>query len=81
LEENPEQGDHLGHGLYKLRISITGKSSGKSFGARIIHLVISVHYKIFLLNVYDKSKKKDLTKEETKILVLRAKVLRENLSK
>lgn len=81
LEENPERGDHLGHGLYKLRISISGKSSGKSFGARIIHLVISVHNKIFLLNVYDKSKKKDLTKEDTKILVQRAKVLRVNLSK
>ena len=53
LEENPEQGDHLGHGLYKLRISITGKSSGKNFGSRIIQLVISVHSKIFLLNVYD----------------------------
>ena len=35
LQENPEQGDHLGHGLYKLRISITGKSSGKSYGARV----------------------------------------------
>jgi len=28
LQQDPEQGNSLGHGLYKLRISITGKSSG-----------------------------------------------------
>jgi hypothetical protein len=81
LQENPEQGDHLGHGLYKLRVSISGKSSGKSYGARVIHLVISVHRKVFLLKAYDKSQKKNLTTEETKILIARAKTLQINLSK
>lgn len=79
LQENPEQGDHLGHGLYKLRVSISGKPSGKSYGARIIHLIISVHQKVFLLNAYDKSQKKSLTKDETKILIARAKNLQINL--
>ena len=81
LQENPEQGDHLGHGLYKLRISITGKSSGKSYGARVIHAVISVHKKVFLLRAYDKSQKKDLTIEETKILITRTRVLQQSISK
>jgi mRNA-degrading endonuclease RelE of RelBE toxin-antitoxin system len=79
LQKNPEQGNHLGHGIYKLRVSITGKSSGKSYGARIIHLVITFHRKVYLLKAYDKSEKKDLTTEETKKLVARAKVLQINL--
>lgn len=81
LQEKPEQGNHLGQGLYKLRISITGKSSGKSYGARVIHAVISVHKKVFLLRAYDKSQKKDLTIEEVKILVSRVRVLQQSQSK
>jgi hypothetical protein len=81
LQENPEQGDHLGHGLYKLRVSISGKASGKSYGARIIHLVVSVNQKVFLLKAYDKSQKKNITVEETKILIARAKTLQASLSK
>jgi hypothetical protein len=81
LQENPEQGSPLGQGLYKLRISITGKSAGKSYGARIIHLVISVHQKVFLLKAYDKSEKKDLTVRETKILIAKAKAIQQVLVK
>lgn len=81
LQEKPEQGDHLGHGLYKLRISITGKSSGKSYGARVIHAVISIHKKVFLLRAYDKSQKKDLTTKEVKLLLAKVRVLQLSQSK
>ena len=33
--------DPLGDGLFKCRIDITGKPAGKSFGARVIYLIIS----------------------------------------
>ncbi len=65
----PIQGPHLGHGIYKVRIPITGKSTGKSYGARTLHVVFSADKKIYLLSVYDKSEKKDLSSNEVKELV------------
>jgi len=35
LSSNPVQGSHLGHGIYKVRIQITGKPTGKRYGAII----------------------------------------------
>ena len=64
----PEQGSHLGHGIYKVRIPITGKASGKSYGARVIHIVFSAYKEVYLLSVYDKSVKKDLVPGEIKEL-------------
>ena len=69
LAELPVQGSHIGHGIYKVRIPITGKSSGKSYGARVIHAVFSVVREVYLLTVYDKSVKKDLGSNEALELV------------
>lgn len=76
LSLSPEQGHHLGEGIYKLRISITGKSSGKSYGARVIHVIISSRKEVYLLSVYDKSDKKDILPSEMKGLIEQANVLR-----
>ncbi len=64
LVTNPEQGEHLGSGVYKARVEITGKATGKSYGARIIHAIFSIAEEVLLLKVYDKSKTKDLSKQE-----------------
>ncbi len=69
LASQPNQGSHLGHGIYKVRIPITGKSSGKSYGARVVHAVFSVHNEIYLLSVYDKSVKRDVGSNELDELV------------
>jgi hypothetical protein len=69
LATQPIQGSHLGHGIYKIRIPITGKATGKSYGARTIHVVFSADKKVYLLSVYDKSEKKDLSSSEVKELV------------
>lgn len=69
LADHPIQGSHLGHGIYKVRIPITGKSSGKSYGARAIHAVFSVDSEVYLLSVYDKSVKKDLGSNEVRELI------------
>ena len=70
LAIQPVQGSHLGHGIYKVRIPITGKPSGKSYGARALHAVFTLDKEVYLLTVYDKSEKRDLSKEELKELVL-----------
>lgn len=72
LEENPLQGDDLGNGLRKIRMSITSKSKGKRGGARVIthNIIISASIgKIRLLAIYDKSDRESLSDKEIKDLL------------
>jgi hypothetical protein len=55
-------------GLRKLRIPDPGRRKGKRGGARIIYLHVPAVDWIFLLDVYDKDEKDDLSKAEKKIL-------------
>ncbi|MBW8051060.1 MAG: hypothetical protein FVQ77_12125 [Cytophagales bacterium] len=64
LQEDPKQGKSLGKDCYKLRMAITAKGKGKSGGARIITYVKVVVQKIFLLTIYDKSQKEDISYKE-----------------
>ncbi len=68
LAEQPKQGAHLGHGLYKIRLAIASKNKGKSGGARVITLVYELRARVFLLAIYDKSEKEDLTPHELSAL-------------
>ena len=68
LKKNPEQGDHLGSGVYKVRVDIDGKPAGDRYGARVIHAIFSVVNEVFLMRVYDKSDTKDLSPAEVKQL-------------
>ena len=65
--------DPLGDGLFKCRIDITGKPAGKSFGARIIYLIISADNEVWIMTCFDKSDKKDLTSKELSSLRAKAK--------
>jgi hypothetical protein len=62
LKTNPEQGIHLGSGVYKIRLEIPGKSGGKSFGARVIQAIFTISNEVLLMMIYDKSDLKNLTK-------------------
>ncbi|WP_333821247.1 type II toxin-antitoxin system RelE/ParE family toxin [Ohtaekwangia sp.] len=64
LKKNPEQGKHLGGGIYKIRIEISGKPAGKRYGARVIIAVFTSDREVLLLKIYDKSDTKDLTPSE-----------------
>jgi hypothetical protein len=69
LKENPELGISIGNECFKIRLSIASKNKGKSGGARII-----THFKIdedsvFLLTIYDKSEKANITDNELKELL------------
>ena len=43
LEQNPQLGTDLGHGLRKVRMKITAKGKGKSGGARVITFLSLIH--------------------------------------
>jgi hypothetical protein len=64
--KNQSDIDDLGHGLFKLRLEITGKRVSKSYGARIIFFFITTDSEIWYLTCYDKSDTKDITQQETK---------------
>jgi mRNA-degrading endonuclease RelE of RelBE toxin-antitoxin system len=64
ITENPIQGTQLGNNCYKIRLSITSKGKGKSAGARIIINVVISKSKVYLLSIYDKSEKENLSNKE-----------------
>lgn len=64
LEINPEQGTSLGNNCYKIRLSITSKNKGKSGGARLITNFVITDDTVYLLSIYDKSDKDNLTDKE-----------------
>ncbi len=64
LKENPEQGTPIGKSCFKIRLAISSKGKGKSGGARIITTLIIANAKVYLLSIYDKSEKENLTNKE-----------------
>jgi mRNA-degrading endonuclease RelE of RelBE toxin-antitoxin system len=70
LEENPQQyGSPLGDNCYKIRISITSKGKGKSGGARVITHIVVKEKTVFLLTIYDKSEKENISDKELQELL------------
>ena len=64
LTEEPTAGKSLGNNCYKIRLAIKSKVKGKSGGARVItHFTVSDDT-IYMLTIYDKSDKEDLTDNE-----------------
>jgi mRNA-degrading endonuclease RelE of RelBE toxin-antitoxin system len=64
LKENPKQGTAIGKSCFKIRISISSKGQGKSGGARIIANIVVTESTVYLLSIYDKSEKENLTDKE-----------------
>lgn len=69
LENEPTQGKSLGKDCYKVRLAITSKGKGKSGGARVITWVKITSDKIYLLSIYDKSEKEDISDKELIVLL------------
>lgn len=69
LEENPTQGTSLGRNCYKIRLSIASKGKGKSGGARIITNIVIADETVYLLSIYDKADKENLTDKELNELI------------
>ena len=64
LEQDPIQGTSLGNRCYKIRLSIASKGKGKSGGGRVITNVMIADSTVYLLAIYDKSEKGNLTDDE-----------------
>ena len=69
LEENPTQGTSLGKNCFKIRLAISSKNQGKSGGARVITNVHIVGQTVYLLSIYDKSRKGNLDEGELEALL------------
>ena len=69
LEENPTQGVNIGENCFKIRIAISSKGKGKSGGARIITNIVISDTTVYLLSIYDKLEKENLTNKELEILL------------
>ncbi|QNN41320.1 type II toxin-antitoxin system RelE/ParE family toxin [Pedobacter roseus] len=72
LLENPQQGNDLGAGLYKIRLAIKSKGKGKSGGFRIITYLVSNMQDgvvINMLTLYDKSEESSIDKKELQKII------------
>lgn len=64
LQENPDKGTPLGKDCYKIRLAISSKGRGKSGGARVITNFVVIESTVYLLSIYDKSEKENITDKE-----------------
>jgi len=64
LKEEPKQGQPLGKDCYKIRMAITSKGQGKNGGSRVISCVRIVADSVFLLSIYDKGDKENISDKE-----------------
>ncbi len=64
LKQHPQQGTAIGIDCYKIRLAIASKGKGKRGGSRIITHIVITNKTVYLLTIYDKSEKDDLTDQE-----------------
>ncbi|MDB5013837.1 MAG: hypothetical protein JWQ25_2039 [Daejeonella sp.] len=69
LKENPEIGTPIGNSCYKIRLAIASKGKGKSGGARVIINIVLTANNVYLLAIYDKSEKENLSPKELQELL------------
>ena len=69
LQENPTQGVQIKENCYKIRMAITSKGRGKSGGARVITFVQIVDENVYLLDIYDKKDKSNISEKVLEELI------------
>ncbi len=69
LQKKPDIGIPLSNHCYKIRLAIKSKGKGKSGGARVITHLQIFKTTIFLLSIYDKSEKENITNQELTALL------------
>lgn len=69
LQSNPAYGAPIGQHCIKVRLSIASKAKGKSGGGRGITYVLVTESTVYLLSIYDKSEREDISNAELKQLV------------
>lgn len=69
LDKEPRLGIPIGQDCYKIRLAVASKNKGKTGGARVITCVKISAGKVFLLTIYDKSDKGNISDNELKELL------------
>ncbi len=69
LKIHPITGTAIGMGCYKIRLAIKSKGKGKSGGGRVITYVYVAKTTVYLLTIYDKSEREDISDKELKELL------------
>ena len=64
LADEPTLGMPIGNDCYKIRLSIASKGKVKSGGARVITYVYVAHETVFLLSIFDKSERSNISDNE-----------------
>ena len=79
LLQNPKLGAVIQGtgGMRKIRIPLECKEKGKRGGARVIYVDVEWKETIYLINVYTKDEKDDLTDDERKAFKAVIKILKE----
>lgn len=65
----PQHGTPLGKSCYKIRLAIAAMGKGKSDGARVITNIVIDEATVYLLTIYDKSEKNNLSDKELEELL------------
>ncbi|XDD51155.1 type II toxin-antitoxin system RelE/ParE family toxin [Leptospira sp. WS92.C1] len=69
LENKPTQGTSIGQNCYKIRIPIASKGKGKSGGARVVTCVFLIDKIVYLVSIYDKSEKENISDKELQKII------------
>ena len=69
LESDPKKGIDLGNNCYKIRMAISSKRKGKSGGARVITCFKIQKDSLYLLSIFDKSDKENISDKDLKIFL------------
>ena len=69
IKGEPTSGISIGKSCYKVRVKISAKNKGKSGGGRLITYVHFSGEEVYLLTIYDKSEKENITDAELNALL------------
>ena len=64
LRQNPEAGIYLQYNCYKVRVSNSSIPTGKSGGFRVIYYFTDQQNNLYLLGIYSKTKKENMSENE-----------------
>ena len=64
LLNEPFQGTSLGNNIFKIRLAIKSKSTGKRGGARVITFVRVLENEILMISIYDKADLGNMTSND-----------------
>jgi mRNA-degrading endonuclease RelE of RelBE toxin-antitoxin system len=69
LADNPTTGTPLGNDVFKIRIAIKSKGKGKRGGGRVITQVKVIKQTVYLVSIYNKGEKDDISDKEIEALI------------